>query len=215
MASEVLPTVLRREPGLVVVDKPPGILAVPAPGRAGPTMTDLVARALGTRVFAVHRLDEDTTGAMVFALDEETKAALEDMFRAHTIERDYLALLSSAPSPAAGRIDAALAIDGSGVVRVVRSGGQRAVTHYETLGRREKCCLVRCRLETGRRNQIRAHMAALGCPLAGDRKYGFRPRPGESFTRVMLHSWRLRFEHPRTHSLVEVIIAPPELDLAP
>jgi 23S rRNA-/tRNA-specific pseudouridylate synthase len=66
-------------------------------------MTDLVARVLGQRVFAVHRLDEETTGAMVFALDEATKAALEDMFRAHTIERDYLALLSSAPSPAACR----------------------------------------------------------------------------------------------------------------
>lgn len=215
MAREVLPTVLRREPGLVIVDKPPGVLAVPAPGRSGPTMTDLVARVLGQRVFAVHRLDEDTTGAMVFALDEATKAALEDMFRAHTIERDYLALLSSAPSPPAGRIDGPLAVDSAGVVRVVRSGGQRAVTHYETLGRREKCCLVRCRLETGRRNQIRAHMAALGCPLAGDRKYGFRPRAGESFSRVMLHSWRLRLVDPATGSPIEVTVAPPESQLAP
>ena len=215
MAREVLPTVLRREPGLVIVDKPPGVLAVPAPGRSGPTMTDLVARVLGQRVFAVHRLDEDTTGAMVFALDEATKAALEDMFRAHTIERDYLALLSSAPSPPAGRIDGPLALDSAGVVRVVRSGGQRAVTHYVTLGRREKCCLVHCRLETGRRNQIRAHMAALGCPLAGDRKYGFRPRAGESFSRVMLHSWRLRLVDPATGSPIEVTVAPPESQLAP
>ena len=100
---------------MVIVDKPPGVLAVPAPGRSGPTMTDLVARVLGVRVFAVHRLDEQTTGAMVFALDEETKVALEDMFRAHTIERDYLALLSSAPSPPAGRIDGPLAVDAAGL----------------------------------------------------------------------------------------------------
>ncbi len=215
MAREALPTVLRREPGLVIVDKPSGVLSVPAPGRSGPTMTDLVASVLDVRVFAVHRLDEETTGAMVFALDEETKAALEGMFRAHTIERDYLALLSSAPSPPAGRIDGPLAVDADGVVRVVRSGGQRAVTTYETLGRRGKCCLVRCRLETGRRNQIRAHMAAMGCPLAGDRKYGFRPRAGESFSRVMLHSWRLRFVHPATGGQVDVVVAPPEPVLAP
>jgi len=148
------------------------------------------------RVLAVHRLDEDTTGAMVFALDDAARAAMEELFRRHAVAREYLALASAAPSPPAGRVESQLVEGDDGVVRVAARGGQRAVTHYETIARRERCTLLRCRLETGRRNQIRAHLAALGCPLAGDRKYGFRARGDERFPRVMLHSWRLRFAHP-------------------
>jgi 23S rRNA pseudouridine1911/1915/1917 synthase len=198
---------------LVVVDKPVGTLVVPAPGRQGPTVVDLVTAQLGLRAIAVHRLDEETSGALVLALDDETRLGLEALFKAHTIERDYLALASAAPSPPAGRIESRLQEDAAGIVRVVPRGGERAVTHYETLARRGRCCLVRCRLETGRRNQIRAHLAALGCPLAGDRKYGFRSRAGEVFRRVMLHSWRLHFVHPRTGEPVSVVVeaAEPEL----
>lgn len=208
-------SILHHEAGLVVVDKPAGVLVVPAPGRSGRTLIDRVAQELGCKAFAVHRLDEDTTGAMVVALDDEIRVAMESLFRAHAVQRDYLALLSSAPSPAAGRIEASLEVGSDGIVRVARVGGQRAVTHYATLGRRDRCTLVRCRLETGRRNQIRAHMAALGAPLAGDRKYGWRARPGESFPRVMLHSWRLEFSHPRTHSRVHVEVLPAESALQP
>jgi 23S rRNA pseudouridine1911/1915/1917 synthase len=206
--------ILHRDDHLVVVDKPAGILVVEAPGRRGPTLVDALTRQLGVRVQAVHRLDEDTTGAMVFALDAEARAGLDDLFRQHAATREYLALASAAPSPPAGRIESQLAEDAGGVVRVVRSGGERAVTHYETLARRGRCTLLRCRLETGRRNQIRAHLAALGCPLAGDRKYGFRARGDERFPRVMLHSWRLAFPHPVTGAAL-AIEAPPEAALAP
>jgi hypothetical protein len=112
-----------------------------------------------------------------------------------------------------GLLHAACANDG--VVRVVARGGQRAVTHYESLDRRGRCTLVKCRLETGRRNQIRVHLAALGCPLAGDRKYGFRARADEHFARVMLHSWRMRFVHPTTGARLELTAPPPEPELRP
>ncbi|MBM4060651.1 MAG: RluA family pseudouridine synthase [Planctomycetes bacterium] len=200
---------------LVVVDKPAGCVVVPAPGRRGPTVVERVTAQLGRHAQAVHRLDEDTTGVLVLALDEPARTGLEALFRAHRVEREYLALASAAPSPPAGRIEARLQQDDGGVMRVVTRGGERAVTHYETLDRRGRCSLLRCRLETGRRNQIRAHLAALGCPLAGDRKYGFRSRPGEHFARVMLHSWRLRFEHPLTRRAVDVAVAPAEPVLRP
>ena len=74
---------------------------------------------------------------------------------------------------------------------------------------------MRCRLETGRRNQIRVHLAALGCPVAGDRKYGYRPRSGERYGRVMLHSWRLKLAHPLTGGAVEVSCEAPEVELRP
>jgi len=206
-------TVLHRDDHLVVVDKPAGVLVVSAPGRSEPTLVDLVSRQLGERVQAVHRLDEQTTGAIVLARTDPGRVGMEALFRAHSVERQYLALASSAPSPPAGRIESNLLEDAGGVVRVVPRGGQRAVTHYQTLCRRGRCTLVSCRLETGRRNQIRAHLAALGCPLAGDRKYGFRARAGERFARVMLHSWQLRFLHPETGAEVAVRVEPAEEEL--
>jgi 23S rRNA pseudouridine1911/1915/1917 synthase len=207
--------ILHQDEHLLVVDKPAGVLVVQAPGRSGPTLLDLVSRQLQAPVLAVHRLDEDTTGAMVLALGEAAKTAMEAMFRAHAVEREYLALAAMAPSPPAGRIESQLREDSGGVVRVVARGGERAITHYQTLARRGHCTLVQCRLETGRRNQIRAHLAALGCPLAGDRKYGFRARPGERYPRVMLHSWRLKFRHPLLGQLVELAVLPAEAALRP
>ncbi|MBL8752571.1 MAG: RluA family pseudouridine synthase [Planctomycetes bacterium] len=209
-----VPIVLRDE-HLVVVDKPAGILVVPAASRPGPTLVDRLQEQLGCRVQAVHRLDEETTGVMLFALSDLARTGLEDLFRVHAIERHYLALLASAPSPPAGRIESGLTEGNDGIVRVVARGGVRAVTHYETLIRRDRCTLVRCSLETGRRNQIRVHMAALGCPVAGDRKYGFRKRPGENFPRVMLHSWRLRCRHPITGAPLEAEVLPREAELRP
>jgi 23S rRNA pseudouridine1911/1915/1917 synthase len=207
--------ILHRDEHLVVVDKPAGMLVVPAPGRRGPTLGDVLAEQLGARVQAVHRLDEDTTGALVMALDDAGRTGMEALFRSHAVHREYLALLAAAPSPPAGRIDSLLREDADGIVRVVPHGGVRAVTHYETIDRRGRCTLVRCRLETGRRNQIRVHMSALECPIAGDRKYGFRQRSDERFARVMLHSWRVQFTHPVTGADIDLSVAPREPELAP
>ncbi len=200
---------------ILVVAKPPGLLVLPAPGRAGPNLVDALSRARGERLYPVHRLDEDTSGAYVLARTEAGRTALDAMFRAHAVERIYLALVAGTPSPPAGRIESRLQEGKDGVVRVVTRGGERAVTHYETLARRGPGCLVRCRLETGRRNQIRAHLAALGCPIAGDRKYGYRQRGAAGFGRVMLHSWRLAFRHPVLGTEVRVTVAPPEPELMP
>ena len=205
--------ILHRDEHLLVVDKPAGVLVVAAPGRTGATLLDLLSRQEGGRPHAVHRLDEGTTGAMVVATTEAGRDAMVELFRCHSVQRDYLALVVGRPSPPAGRIDSRLQDDG--VVRIVAHGGQTAITNYETLARRGRLTLVRCRLETGRRNQIRVHMQALGCPIAGDRKYGYRSRSGEAFARPMLHSWRLGFDHPLLPLRVDVEAAPPEPDLKP
>jgi 23S rRNA pseudouridine1911/1915/1917 synthase len=207
--------ILYEDEHLAVIDKPAGMLAVPAPGRSEPTVVDVATRQFGVRALAVHRIDEDTTGALVLARTDEARVAMEALFRAHAVHREYLALASAAPSPPAGTIESNLQEGPGGIVRVVVKGGQRAITHYRTLERRGRCALVACRLETGRRNQIRVHLAALGCPLVGDRKYGYRVREGERFRRVMLHSWQLRFVHPLTGREVAIEVPPPEADLAP
>src|SRR5690606_25315811 len=111
--------------------------------------------------------------------------------------------LSRAPSPNAGRIESRLAESGDGVVRSVTRGGEKAVTHYRLLARRGPFALVECRLETGRRNQIRAHMSELGCPIVGDRKYGFRGRG--PWRRPLLHARRLTFHHPLDGVAIDVV----------
>lgn len=206
--------ILHEDEHLLVVDKPAGVLVVDAPGRRGRTLIDLLSEQTGQPVFAVHRLDEGTTGAIVVARTEPARDTMEPLFRQHAIVRDYLALVVGRPTPPAGRIESRLR-EVDGVVRVVERGGQTAVTHYESLARRGRSTLVRCRLETGRRNQIRVHMQALGCPLAGDRKYGYRPRDGERYERPMLHSFRLAFIHPLLGSKVEVECLPQEPQLVP
>jgi 23S rRNA pseudouridine1911/1915/1917 synthase len=205
--------IVHRDDWLVVVSKPAGVLSVPAPTRRGSSLVDLLTHQLGQRVLAVHRLDEETTGVMVFALRDESKAALEEVFRLHSIRREYLALATAAPAPAAGTIRSNLVERPDGLVVVAPRGGQPAVTHYETIGRRGRCTLVSCRLETGRRNQIRVHLAAMGCVLAGDRKYGYRARSGETFSRVMLHSWRMAFDHPLLAVRIDITVPPAEPEL--
>lgn len=206
--------ILHDDEHLLVIDKPAGLLVVAAPGRNGPTLIDLLARQVGSRLFAVHRLDEDTTGLMVVARTDAGRAAMEPLFRAHAVRRTYLALVIGRASPPAGRIESRLDESGN-IVRVVERGGVSAITDYETLARRGRTTLVSCQLQTGRRNQIRVHLAALGCPIAGDRKYGYRPRDGESFARPMLHSWRLSFRHPLLGLQVAAESPPPEPELRP
>lgn len=206
-------TVLHHDEHLLIVDKPAGILVVPAAGRSGPTMVDLLKKQLARPVIAVHRLDEETTGCLAFAFSDAARIGLDATFRDHTAERDYLALTTAVPSPESGCIESNLEEGTDGIVRVVRRGGRRGVTHYETVSRRGRGCLVRCRLETGRRNQIRVHLAALGCPVAGDRKYGYRARSGESFPRVMLHSSSLKLDHPIGGEKVFVVCEPKEPEL--
>lgn len=213
-SSAKLP-ILHLDDHLVVVDKPPGILVVPAPGRGGATVVDLLGRQLGERVFAVHRLDEDTSGALVLARTEAARAGLDRLFAEHGAARTYHALLSHAPQPPAGRIESRLAEGADGVVRSVPRGGERAVTRYRTLCRRGRWTLVEVQPETGRRNQIRVHMAELGCPLVGDRKYGFRVRGGPAVGRVMLHAAALEFDHPVTGERVAVRCEAPEAELRP
>ncbi|MHC5063792.1 MAG: RluA family pseudouridine synthase [Planctomycetota bacterium] len=209
--------ILYSDEHLLIVDKPARLLVVQAPGRSSPTLVDLLGKQLGGRVFAVHRLDEDTTGALLLARSEAARERLIELFRERQIERLYLALLAAVPNPPAGRIESYLEEDERGVLRSSskKAGGQRAVTEYRSLERRGQSALVQCRLETGRRNQIRAHMAELGCPVVGDRKYGYRGDKGRGKGKLLLHAYKLRFEHPFDGSPVEVECLPADAALRP
>ena len=207
-------SVLAEDQDFLVVDKPAGLLTVPTAEREKDT---LLARALDylhhryrrrPAAFVVHRLDRDTSGAIVFARTRPALHFLQDLFRRHAIDREYLALVEGSLEPS-GTFTADLAGDGVRLKRGVAAPGQRgkrAVTHYRTIERLPGASLVSVRLETGRTHQIRVHFAAAGHPVVGDHVYGRPGRqskggaggPALEAPRQMLHARLLGFAHPGT-----------------
>jgi 23S rRNA pseudouridine1911/1915/1917 synthase len=204
---------------VVVVEKPPGLTTMRHPDEAAefgararrflpPTLADLLPPLLGRagkapRPRAVHRIDKDTSGLVVFALTPRAEAHLGRQFRAHTIERRYLALVRG--RAASGRIESWLVRDrGDGRRGGGPAGaGQRAVTHVKVVEELGDYTLVECRLETGRTHQVRIHLGEAGTPLCGERVYdrpvNGRPLPdGSGAKRAMLHAARLGIDHPAT-----------------
>jgi 23S rRNA pseudouridine1911/1915/1917 synthase len=153
---------------------------------------------------AVHRLDKDTSGLVVFARTAEAERNLSRQFRAHSIERRYLAIVRGQARP--GKIETWLVRDrgdgrrGSGSTA---GDGQRAVTHVRVLEDLGDFTSIECRLETGRTHQVRIHLGEAGTPLCGERIYDRpvhgRPWPDASGAiRIALHAARLEFDHPKT-----------------
>ena len=190
---------------LLVVDKPAGVVVHPGAGhRAGTLVQALAGRVAGgddaERPGVVHRLDRDTSGLLVLARDEPTHAALQ----AREITREYTALVEGRPPARRGTIDAPLGRDRR--VRTRRSTEtdepREAITHFEVVEALPHDTLLTVRLETGRTHQIRAHLLAIGHPVAGDPEYGHAGVLG--LERQFLHAERLAFEHPVTGERIDV-----------
>ncbi|WP_440097837.1 RluA family pseudouridine synthase [Streptosporangium sp. H16] len=209
---------------IVVVNKPIGVAAHPTTGWTGPTV---IGGLLGTghrvatsgaaeRQGIVHRLDANTTGAMVVAKSEHAYSHLKRAFKERTVDKRYHALVQGHPDPHRGTVDAPIDRHPVGDGRwAVVSGGKDSVTHYDTIEAFRAASLLDIKLETGRTHQIRVHMSALRHPCVGDMLYGADPtlaaRLGVS--RQWLHAVSLAFEHPSTGEWVSFSTAYPD-DLA-
>jgi 23S rRNA pseudouridine1911/1915/1917 synthase len=194
---------------LLVVDKPPGVVVHPARHN----LTGTLAQALAGRIAGgddprrpgiVHRLDRDTSGVLVVARTEPAYERLKAMLKAREITREYLALVEGRPGARAGTIDAPIGRDRRVRTRVSTDTDEprSAVTHFDTERLLERFTLLRVRLETGRTHQVRAHLKAIGHPVAGDPEYGHRGLLG--LERQFLHAARLAFEHPATGEPLDV-----------
>jgi 23S rRNA pseudouridine1911/1915/1917 synthase len=192
---------LHEDAHVVAIDKPAGLPSVESEGERGRSCVSEL-RISHPTAQPVHRLDRDVSGVMLFALDEATRAALEEQFRKRTIEKKYLAVVSGAPRPASGTIRKP--IEDLGKQARLGRGGAPAVTHYKTRERFGAASLVEIDLETGRYNQIRLHFAAIGCPLIGERKYARGRDSAVKFRRPALHAWRIAFDPPATHRRIEL-----------
>jgi 23S rRNA pseudouridine1911/1915/1917 synthase len=188
---------------LAVVDKPAGVVVHRAPGVRGPTLVDLLGDLVGGgeegRPGIVHRLDKDTSGLLVVARDPEAHRRLVEMVKAREMTRTYLALVEGRPRSRSGTIDAPLGRDyRSPSKRAVGGRGRReARTHFEVAELLPGAALLDVRLETGRTHQIRVHLSSIGCPVAGDARYG-GTAGAFGLDRQFLHSARLGFTHPFT-----------------
>ena len=159
----------------------------------------------------VHRLDRDTSGLLVLARDDDDAArALQAALRAREITREYLALVEGRPPARRGTIDAPLGRDRRLRTKISTDTDDphHAITHFETERALPEDTLLRVTLETGRTHQIRAHLLAIGHPVAGDPDYGHASRHGLS--RQFLHAQRLAFEHPATGAPVDLRAPLPE-----
>jgi len=210
LEPESIPLVVAYEDDdMLIVDKPAGLVVHPSAGHGSGTLVNaLLGRArdrgepLGSiagvgRPGIVHRLDKETSGLLVVAKTDVAQAGLMQQFGERTIEKEYLALVRGATPAPRGRVEAPIGRDPRDRQRMaVVAGGRDSITEYEQLAEGGGYALVSLRPLTGRTHQIRAHLAYLGLPIAGDLRYGGGEGPG-GLRRQFLHAARLGLVRPR------------------
>ncbi len=206
LAQAIALDVVHEDDHLLAVNKPAGMVVHPAYGHYSGTLVNAVlarcpeAVNVGgpDRAGIVHRLDKDTSGLILVAKDEATHGALQRQFKRRQVKKTYLALVEGHPEPRQGVIDAPIGRDKRQRKRMaIVRGGREARTAYRVVELFDNHSLVELQPETGRTHQLRVHLAWMGCPLVGDRVYGYRKQrllEGRHF----LHAHRLELTHPTT-----------------
>jgi 23S rRNA pseudouridine1911/1915/1917 synthase len=187
---------------LIVIDKPTGLLTIATDKEKIRTAYAMIRAYLSAKkrpekLFIVHRLDREASGLLVFAKNMEAKERLQDQFKDHTAGRQYIAVVEGRVEPDDLTIRSHLRENSAYRVYSTRKKGEGklAITHLHVLKRSLKTSLVEVRLETGRKHQIRVHLAERGHPIVGDKNYGNGFNP---IRRLALHGAVLGFKHPVT-----------------
>ena len=213
---------------LLVVDKPAGLLTSTVPRERRPTLLATVrahvAQADGkdaARVGLIHRLDRDASGLLVFSKNHEAYRSLKQQFFDHTVERVYTAVVEGVPNPRSARVESRLVERADGTVYSTRrpDEGEHALTEYEVTAEAGGRSVVRVKLHTGRKHQIRVHLSERGTPIVGDTVYGRDPRAASgpraakrepAAGRLLLMATMLSFTHPRTGERLTFDLPPPK-----
>ena len=210
--SELSLDIVFEDDDIAIIDKPSGMVVHSGAGH----LTDTMANAAVTRwpkissvgdtdrPGIVHRLDRDTSGLLIIALNPTAYNNLTLMIKKHEIERIYTALVHGHPKSSTGTIDAPIGRDPHHRTRqAVNAGGRPALTHYEVIREIGQFSFIKVRLETGRMHQIRVHMTAIGHPIVGDQTYGKRQGIA-NLRRQFLHASKLTFNHPISSEKISV-----------
>lgn len=226
LIPEALPiNILYMDEYLVVVDKPAGMVVYPAAGHNRGTLLNALAyhckklASIGSplRPGVVHRLDKDTSGVMVIALDDAAYYDLVEQFQERTINRKYITLVYGNIKEDSGEIEIKIgrAVSDRKKMSTKTRRGKEAVTRWKVLKRFGAATLIEAKLGTGRTHQIRVHFAAIGHPVLGDKTYGKKTvieikRKKIVFPRQMLHAETLGFIHLATKEYIEFSSPMPE-----
>lgn len=199
-------TIIFEDEDFLVIDKPAGITVHPAPGEASQTIAEVFSskykgKQKTDRDMIVHRLDKGTSGLMILAKNETSRAALAKQFADRKVSKTYVALVFGKMLPTEGVIDMPLARDIISKNKIAPADeGKDAKTLYKVTQQYKGYALVTANPKTGRTHQIRVHFSAIGHPLYGDVRYGARETGGK---RIFLHARELSFIHPTTGKRVK------------
>ncbi|MGZ5494762.1 MAG: RluA family pseudouridine synthase [Thermoanaerobaculia bacterium] len=195
-------TLLHEDDDVLVVIKANGLLTVATERETENTaqalLSEYVRQKSGGRIHVVHRLDRETSGVMVFAKNFKAREVLKEKFAEHDIDRMYVAIVEGKMHPASGTIESSLLERPNLRMESVKRHhpeGKLSITHYKTVETGGPYSMLEVTLETGRKNQIRAHLSEAGHPVVGDHFYGSKVNP---LDRLGLHAKILGFEHPST-----------------
>lgn len=225
--------IIHEDHDVLVVDKPPGLVTAAVPGQETVNLFGLVkdhvrAGRKFAKAWIIHRLDREASGLLVFAKSERAFLSLKDQFKSRKAHRLYIATVEGefdatpggpgrVPQAPSGTIQSILFEDRDGKVHSIpeneyrpRGGGQDegqlAITHYRVIASGQGRSVAQVRLKTGRKHQIRVHMAQIGHPVSGDLVYGKGANP---ISRLALHATELGFDHPATGESVRFVSPPP------
>lgn len=212
--------ILYEDPYLLVVNKPKGMVVHPAAGHTGGTLVNAVMAHCGENLSGingvlrpgiVHRIDKDTTGALLVCKTDEVHRSLAEQLKEHSIKRRYRAIVRGNLKEDTGTIEGPIGRHPTDRKKMAINykNGKDAVTHYMVLERFGQYTYVECRLETGRTHQIRVHMSSIGHPLLGDTVYGSGKDPFHLEGQT-LHAMILGFIHPITGEYMEFSAPLPE-----
>jgi 23S rRNA pseudouridine1911/1915/1917 synthase len=213
--------ILYEDDHLVVINKPAGLVVHPSPGHESGTLVNALLHhcknlaGIGgvQRPGIVHRLDKDTTGAIVVAKTDFAHQHLQAQIKAKTARREYLGVVYSSFPNDSGVIDLPIArhpLDRQKMTVVpIEKGGRNAVTHWQVMERLGNYNLIHFRLETGRTHQIRVHSSYLGHPIVGDPIYSSNRSVGVNLSGQALHAWKLTLQHPISGEWIEAVAPVP------
>ena len=207
--------ILYEDNDVLVVNKPKGMVVHPAPGHYEDTLVNAVLYHCRDNLSGingvlrpgiVHRIDKDTTGALIVCKNDKAHQKIADQLRAHTITRSYRAIVYNNFSEDEGMINAPIGRHPTNRKKrmVTEKNSKDAITHYKVLDHlNHKFKYIECRLETGRTHQIRVHMSHIGHPLLGDEVYGPANSKFKNLQGQTLHAATLGFIHPTTEEYME------------
>lgn len=215
--------ILHRDNDLIVINKEAGLTVHPCPSCPEGTLVHRLAHSVpqitqmeGFRPGIVHRIDKDTSGLLIVALNEKTRLTLSEAFAERTISKEYLALVHGTP-PESGEIMEPIGRDPKMKIRMaVVPDSKEAHSSFRTLysDPKGKFSLVAVKISTGRTHQIRVHMSHIGYPIWGDTLYGGGVKENSPLapyaSRQMLHAWKLDFKHPTTKETMSFTCQPPQ-----